>query len=137
MTTDYLFVYGTLRRDNANDMYHLLARHAEFVGDATFQGKLYRNAVYPAAVPSDDPADAVRGEVYRLHDPDSVLPRLDEYEECGPGFAEPTEYIRTIQEVRLGNGEKRRAWIYLYNWPVKDLEPVPSGNFLDTQSGSA
>jgi gamma-glutamylcyclotransferase (GGCT)/AIG2-like uncharacterized protein YtfP len=41
MNNDYLFVYGTLRPDSESEMYHLLARYGEFVGDATYQGKLF------------------------------------------------------------------------------------------------
>ena len=41
MSPDYVFVYGTLRRDSNSEMYHLLARYGQFVGDATYRGKLY------------------------------------------------------------------------------------------------
>ncbi len=33
-----LFVYGTLRKDIKNGMFHLLARHARFVGHARVRG---------------------------------------------------------------------------------------------------
>lgn len=126
----FMFVYGTLRRDTNSEMYHLLARYADFVGDASYQGKLYKIDYYPGVVSSEDPSDVVQGEVYRLHDPDLVLSRLDQYEECGPGFPEPTEYIREIQHVQLQSGETIPAWIYLYNRPTNYLELVTSGDFL-------
>ncbi|MGH8523445.1 MAG: REP-associated tyrosine transposase, partial [Gammaproteobacteria bacterium] len=37
----HLFVYGTLRRDSQHEMYQLLARNADLVGDAIFRGRLY------------------------------------------------------------------------------------------------
>jgi gamma-glutamylcyclotransferase (GGCT)/AIG2-like uncharacterized protein YtfP len=132
MKDAYLFVYGTLRRGTDSEMYHLPARHADFVGDATYQGKLYKIDYYPGVVASEDPSDVVHGEVYRLREPDLVLSRLDQYEECGPGFPEPTEYTREIQPVRLRSGETISAWLYLYNRPTDNLELVSSGDFLET-----
>lgn len=83
MNEQFLFVYGTLRRDTNGQMYHLLARNADFVGEATFQGKLYKVDYYPGIVPSEDADDLVLGEVYRLRNPNYVLSHLDQYEECG------------------------------------------------------
>jgi gamma-glutamylcyclotransferase (GGCT)/AIG2-like uncharacterized protein YtfP len=130
----FLFVYGTLRRGTDSKMHHFLARHADFIGNATYQGKLYKIGEYPGAVPAGDPSDLVQGEVYRLRDPDSVLARLDRYEGCGPGFAEPAEYIRKIRPVRLSSGEAIQAWVYLYNRTTDNLERVPAGDFFDIRT---
>lgn len=133
MNEQLLFVYGTLRRDTASAMYHVLARYAEFVGDATYQGRLYTIDYYPGTVPSDDPADQVQGEVYRLMYPELVLEQLDQYEEFGTGFPEPFEYERKIQSVCLRSGERVSAWVYVYNRPTDDLPLIPSGDFLRQQ----
>jgi gamma-glutamylcyclotransferase (GGCT)/AIG2-like uncharacterized protein YtfP len=134
MNDRFLFVYGTLRRDTDSEMHHFLARHADFVGDATYQGKLYVIGDYPGVVPSEDRSDFVQGEVYRLRDSDYVLSRLDRYEECGPGFSEPTEYIRKIQPVRLQSGETIPAWVYLYNRPTDNLERAAAGDFFNIRT---
>lgn len=134
MKEEYLFVYGTLRRDTGNNMYHLLARYATFVGEATYQGLLFKIDYYPGVVPSDDPTHHVRGEVYRLLDSGLVLSQLDRYEECGPGFPEPTEYVRKKQEVSLCNGEKLVAWVYIYNRSTEKFPLIPSGDFLNTDT---
>jgi gamma-glutamylcyclotransferase (GGCT)/AIG2-like uncharacterized protein YtfP len=135
MKDEFLFVYGTLRRDTGSEMYRLLARYADFVGEASYQGKLYKIDYYPGVVPSEDPSDLVQGEVYRLLSPERVLPRLDQYEECGPGFPEPSEYRRELQRVRLRNGHTIRAWVYVYSRPTDDLELIPSGDFLEIGTG--
>lgn len=134
MKLQHLFVYGTLRRDIGNRMYHLLARHGTFVGEGTYQGRLYRIDYYPGVVPSDDPNHQVKGEIYALPEPEFVLPQLDKYEECGPGFPEPTEYIREEKEVILNNGQKLIAWVYVYNHPIGDIEEITSGDFLNMKS---
>lgn len=132
MTSEYLFVYGTLRRGTETSMHHLLAQHSDFVGEATCQGRLYKIAYYPGLVPSDDPAHQVKGEVYALHEPASVLPALDAYEECGPGFSEPTEYVRERREVVLNTGRMLIAWVYLYKRPTEGLLEIASGDFRAT-----
>lgn len=127
--SDYLFVYGTLRRNGENGVNRLLAPYADFVGAAVYQGRLYRVDDYPGAVPSDRPQDRVYGEVYRLRCPDTALARLDEYEECGPAFPAPAEYLRRKQRVTLKSGEAVAAWVYIYNRPTARLQPIPSGEF--------
>ena len=126
----YLFVYGTLRRDSHNDMYKLLARHAEFYADAWFVGKLFRVTYYPCAIPSDNQDDRVLGEVYRLNNPEFILEKLDDYEECSANYPDPKEYVREKSVVHTGAGERIDAWIYLYNRPVTGLPEIISGDFF-------
>ncbi len=129
MNPDTIFVYGTLRRDANNKMHQLLAKHAEFVDDAIYQGRLYRIDTYPGAVPSDDPNDRVQGEVYWFHQADAVLPLLDRYEEFGSEFSEPNEFIRKKQPVLLKNGRIVTAWVYVYNHSTENLERIEPANF--------
>ena len=126
---EYLFVYGTLKKDIGNDMYYLLAKHAKFISDATWKGKLYIVEDYPCAIPSDDPSDIVYGELYLLNNPDNILPNLDEYEECSDKFPKPTLFKRIKGDVRLNNDDTVNAWIYIYNMPVDNLVQIKSGNF--------
>jgi len=126
---EYLFVYGTLKKDIGNDMYHLLAKHAKFIGEATWNGKLYMVEDYPGAVISDDPSDIVHGELYLLNNPNNILPSLDDYEECSDKFPKPTLYKRIKDNVRLINGNIINSWIYIYNMPVDNLVRIKSGNF--------
>lgn len=130
MADDLLFVYGTLRRDTESEMAHLLARYADVVGEGTYRGRLYQVDYYPGVVPSDDPADRVRGEVYSLRNPRIALPQLDRYEGCGPGFREPTEYVRRQEEIVLTGGTACTAWVYVYNRPVDGLVWIRPGDFL-------
>ena len=130
MMLDRLFVYGTLMRGFDHPMAQLLSRSADFIGEARCQGRLYRVKHYPALVLSDDPADVVFGELYRLRAPSELLREFDMYEACGEGFAEPTEYIRQMLPVRLDDAQAE-AWTYIYNWPVAQLSRIASGRFLE------
>ncbi len=130
MISDRLFVYGTLMRGFDHPMARLLSANADFLGEATCHGRLYLMKHYPGLVLSDDPADIVSGELYRLREPDLLLREFDMYEACGEGFAAPTEYVREMLEVTLGDGTADEAWTYLYNWPVAHLPRIASGRFL-------
>jgi gamma-glutamylcyclotransferase (GGCT)/AIG2-like uncharacterized protein YtfP len=132
MTSDRLFVYGTLMRGFAHPMAKLLAANADFLGAAQCRGRLYLVQHYPGLVKSDDPADIVHGEVFRLRERDALLREFDIYEACGEGFAEPTEYLREMLEVTLADGAASEAWTYVYNWPVTKLARIASGRFLET-----
>jgi gamma-glutamylcyclotransferase (GGCT)/AIG2-like uncharacterized protein YtfP len=81
---------------------------------------------------SDQPSDTVFGEVYRLRARDELLGEFDMYEACGPGFPEPTEYVRRMLSVTLADGAASEAWTYVYNWPVTGLPRIASGRFLET-----
>jgi gamma-glutamylcyclotransferase (GGCT)/AIG2-like uncharacterized protein YtfP len=131
MTSDLLFVYGTLMRGFDHPMAQLLSRSADFLGPARCRGRLHLIKHYPGLVLSADPADAVFGELYRLRQPAELLREFDMYEACGEGFAEPTEYIRQMLPVMLDDGAASEAWTYIYNWPVVHLPRIASGRFLE------
>ena len=137
MTSDRLFVYGTLMRGFDHPMARLLAANADFLGEATCRGKLYLVKHYPGLVLSDDPADITYGELYRLRAPDDLLREFDMYEACGEGFPEPTQYVRQMLQLALADGSASEAWTYIYNWPVEKLVRIESGRFLQTTAVSA
>jgi gamma-glutamylcyclotransferase (GGCT)/AIG2-like uncharacterized protein YtfP len=131
MISDRLFVYGTLMRGFDHPMAKLLAANADFVGEATCRGKLYLVKHYPGLVLSDDPADIVHGELFRLRAPEALLAEFDMYEACGEGFQPPTEYVRQMLAVASADGAASDAWTYVYNWPVTNLPRIASGRFLE------
>jgi gamma-glutamylcyclotransferase (GGCT)/AIG2-like uncharacterized protein YtfP len=130
MTSDLLFVYGTLMRGYAHPMARLLSANADFLGEASCRGRLYKVKHYPGLVLSDEAADVVFGELYRLRAVDDLLREFDMYEACGEGFPEPTQYLRQTLPVALADGSAREAWTYIYNWPVGNLTRIESGRFL-------
>jgi gamma-glutamylcyclotransferase (GGCT)/AIG2-like uncharacterized protein YtfP len=130
MTSDHLFVYGTLMRGYDNPMAKLLSVNADFLGEASCRGRLYQVKHYPGLVLSNEVADVVFGELYRLRAVEDLLREFDMYEACGEGFAEPTQYVRRTLPVTLADGSVIEAWTYIYNWPVEHLARIESGRFL-------
>jgi gamma-glutamylcyclotransferase (GGCT)/AIG2-like uncharacterized protein YtfP len=131
MTSDLLFVYGTLMRGFDHPMARLLSANADFLGSARCRGRLYLVKHYPGLVLSDDPAEVVFGELYRLRACD-LLAEFDTYEACGEGFQPPTEYVRQMLQVMRDDGAAIEVWTYIYNWPVANLPRIESGRFLET-----
>jgi len=122
-----LFVYGTLRRSQANPFAADLHAHSTHLGAARLRGRLYALGWFPGAVASDDPADVVHGDVFALHPAhaDTVLARLDAYE--GPAFE------RRKVEARLETGAAVRCWIYLYTGELDDAERIAGGDWLEAK----
>ncbi|MFL6808396.1 MAG: gamma-glutamylcyclotransferase [Bradyrhizobium canariense] len=131
MISDRLFVYGTLMRGFDHPMAQLLSRSADLIGQARCRGRLYLVKHYPGLLLSDDPADVVFGELYRLRAPEELLREFDMYEACGEGFVEPTEYVRQMLAVTCEDCSVSQAWTYLYNWPVAHLPRIASGIFSE------
>jgi gamma-glutamylcyclotransferase (GGCT)/AIG2-like uncharacterized protein YtfP len=82
----YVFVYGTLRAGEINDIGRAAARHGiaepRFIGAAAVSGRLYDFGSYPGLV-LDEVASPVRGDVYQVDS--ALVPVLDEIEEVYPG----------------------------------------------------
>ena len=128
---DSVFVYGTLMRGFDHPMSRLLSAGADFLGPASCQGRLYMVAHYPGLLHSDDPADIVHGELYRLRNVVELMAALDDYESVGPGYEPPTLYLREMIAVTLADGRVHEAWTYIYNRPVDESKRIASGRFLE------
>ncbi len=130
MTIDYLFVYGTLRKNGGSELSQFLLKHANYVGEATFQGKLFNVHHYPGVIESENSQDRVLGELYQLTKPEVLLPLLDDYEECTADYPKPHEYSREAKELMSHELGLIKSWIYLYKHDTSKLEHIQSGDYL-------
>jgi gamma-glutamylcyclotransferase (GGCT)/AIG2-like uncharacterized protein YtfP len=129
--TEYLFVYGTLRKIAAAKMNPILSENCRYFSKGAMLSLLYEVDGYPGAIESTNSNEKVYGEIYRMRGKTQELLRhLDEYEECTPQFPEPHEYIRKKIAVFLPNGNQIIAWVYIYNHDVSYLNPIDSGDYL-------
>jgi len=112
---DLVFVYGTLRRDQAMDMTFL---GGEFVANDAIHGKLYTCGGYPA-LKIDGSRDIVIGEIFRIRDRKTPL-RLDRYE----GY--PHLYDRVLTQTLT----KRDVWVYVHNSDFDEDRRIPSGDWI-------
>ena len=124
-----VFVYGTLRAGEINDITEAAARHdiAEptLLGTATVRGHLFDFGAYPGLIP-DEAGTPVRGDVYEI-DPE-LIAVLDEIEEIYPGV----EGLFVAREVTV---EVEGAAVACRFYPVtqnavKDLPQIRSGDWV-------
>lgn len=127
---EHLFVYGTLCRQTDGALHPLLGKDAEYVCNGHLPGRLYEIDGYPGALLLSAPASSIiHGELYRLLNPQSLLQRIDVYEECAAHFPQPHEYRRAVVKVDSDGGKSIQAWIYLYNHPLAGRRMIASGDY--------
>lgn len=113
----YVFVYGTLRAGEANDINRLRPTPIR-LGRAMVRGWLYDCGSYPGLV-LDDSAEPVFGDVYRIFP--ALIPVLDEIEEVYPG--EKDEYAKRVWPVRCA-GQILRCLVYEMNPRYTEGRPL-------------
>ncbi len=129
--TNHLFVYGSLRSDIGNSMFHLMAEHAQLVGHARIHGRLYDLGDYPGVVLSAGEDRWVVGQVYALDTESDVLARLDEYERCGPQDPQPHDFARIACEITSDDGKATRAWVYEFKGQLEGKREIASGDYFE------
>ena len=130
-TSSLIFVYGTLMRGYDHPMARHLADAADYRGEASCRGRLYRISTYPGLTLSADAADIVHGDLYALPDDPALLTLLDKYEGCGDGDPQPHPYVRAMIDVMAADGVTIKAWTYVYRMPVQESSRIASGRFFE------
>ncbi|RFS14748.1 gamma-glutamylcyclotransferase [Emticicia sp. C21] len=135
MTEDeYLFVYGTLLSEYGNiESHEWINKFAEPMGKAMMEGKMYMVDYYPGIVPCQSGEKYfVKGELYKLKEPEKLFSLLDKYEEYNPMDPAHSEYVRKKATIFLKtNKQEYNAWVYYFNQSVEDLEFMPKGDFIN------
>src|ERR1017187_8127617 len=112
-----LFVYGTLRSEFSNKYARLLRGQGESMGPASVPGSIYRIGSYPGWKP--EPPGEVRGELYKLANPEQTLSTLDDYE------GEDFERV----QIKTTTAGPDAVWIYLYKKDPPAESRIASGDF--------
>lgn len=115
----YVFVYGTLRKGDYNDI-NALRPAPQFVGHSQTFGTLYHLGSYPGLILGGD--QPVVGEVYAIN---AVLePMLDEIEHLYPV---PTdEYVKRTITVQVA-GVSLKCLVYEINPSYTVGKPILAG----------
>jgi len=127
--TDYLFVYGTLRKDYDLKLKNKVSADLQYVGQGKVGASMYDIGRYPGAVRSSA-GDEVIGDVYLVTDPDRVLGVLDKYEGITPD-GRASEFVRKRSKIRLRNGKEVMAWVYWYAFDLSKKVKIKQKNYLN------
>jgi gamma-glutamylcyclotransferase (GGCT)/AIG2-like uncharacterized protein YtfP len=118
---DPLFIYGTLHPDRAPREIAPVVALLRPLGAATLRGRLLDLGPYPGLLLPGD--DLVSGELFALPEDRELEARiwlaLDAYEDFQPASPETSLFTRVLTRVALPDGSPRRAWVYLFNQPVR------------------
>lgn len=113
----YVFVYGTLRAGEINDLAQAAAKRglpaARLVGAATVPGMLVDFGEWPGLIPVAD-GRRVRGEVYEVAP--ALIALMDEIEEYVPG--RPCCFVRREISARLDPASQGALEIPCQYYPI-------------------
>lgn len=127
--SDFLFVYGTLRRAFKHPQHKIISINADFFSAAYMPGDLYEVNGYPGAIYRPQSHAKIVGELYKIKQHGPLFSHLDEYEQCSACYAEPHEYVRQCCPV-FSTKKTVLAWVYLYNHSLQHLQKITDGNYL-------
>jgi len=125
----YVFVYGTLRAGEANDIGVAAARSGVappvWIGAASVRGRLYDFGAYPGLV-ADPAAGPVAGDVYAIDD--ALVAVLDEIEEVYPGI--DGLFLARDTEVDVGGARVRCRFYPVARESVAGLTEIRGGDWI-------
>ena len=124
--SDYLFVYGTLRREFENKMAAFVRQNADYFHDGEMEGELYDVGTYPAALYQENAETSIKGNIFKLiGDREKIFQVLDLYE-----GVEEDLYIRALRPVRFGEEQTEiLCWVYLFNSSTYHLRLISHGDY--------
>jgi gamma-glutamylcyclotransferase (GGCT)/AIG2-like uncharacterized protein YtfP len=126
--TEYLFLYGTLMPNEADDEVAHIVKRLRRIGAAYVRGRLYNFGEYPGAVIDHSATTSVHGEVVELPDK-GILHVLDKYEEFDPLRPQKSLFVRKKTKIKLANGRHIEGWMYVYNRNPGNAPIIRGGNY--------
>lgn len=128
---EYLFAYGFLKRQfHGSAKTQTPAMDVEYVCDGYFPGRIYRVDVFPGVVwEPENHFKKVKGEVFKINNPEKQLHALDKYENAKPLVQLNPDYERRLRPIETPDGAIE-CWVYEYLKPVNPATEIEFGEFL-------
>lgn len=120
--SEYLFVYGTLRREYGLDLMREIADWLVYIAEGRIKAALYDLGLYPAAVAEGEGSKEITGDVYQLTDSKTIFAVLDEYE--------GEDFRRGLTVVKMKTGEEKEAFVYWYTGQTEKALLIEEGDYL-------
>lgn len=127
--SNYLFAYGFLKTIyHGNSKTQTPAMDVEFISSGLYQGHIYRIGRYPGVIYDPGADYRVKGEVFKMNNPEMLLPVLDKYEHSLPLIIEDPEYKRVLRPIKTEKG-LIDCWVYEYLNITGEHLRIESGEF--------
>ena len=130
LTSDFLFVYSSLRVGFQSPLYEYIRRYFTFEGHAKVKGVLSDLGTHPVATPTSENY-FINGELYKINNENEfsfAIGQLDDYEGVNPEEGETPSYKRELTQVFREDGSQGNAWIYWYKGNVEGKPRIESGD---------
>jgi gamma-glutamylcyclotransferase (GGCT)/AIG2-like uncharacterized protein YtfP len=131
---EYLFLYGTLKPNEAASDAAETVRTLHRVGSATVRGRLYDFGEYPGAVLDRTAKTSIKGELFELPNDDAPLKALDDYEEFDRTDRKNSLFVRARTVATLRGGRQLNAWVYVYNRDPGSAQQITSGDYSKSRA---
>ena len=118
---EYLFAYGTLRKNFPLDDRSGVKKKLFFMGKGFVQASMYDLGSYPGAVKKNE-RDVIAGDVFFIQNPERIFTLLDTYE--------GSEFKRARESISMQDGNKIDAWIYWYGLEVIEEGKIELGDYV-------
>jgi len=128
LDSDYIFVYGTLRRSVNLEKHALMSPYCHFVSTGFCRGYLYEIDNYPGLV-LDEEGMIIKGEIYQITDKSKLFNVLDEYEGCTEDDEQPHEYRRELIHIESEEGNEYACWVYIFQWDISLYPKLKVGDY--------
>lgn len=132
--SEYLFLYGTLKPNEAEVDVANVVKSLRRVGSGTVPGRLYDFGDYPGAVIDHSAKTSIKGELFELPHDDSALKALDDYEEFNRTDRKNSLFIRIRTVATLQGGRRLNAWVYVYNRNPGSARQIASGDYSESRA---
>jgi gamma-glutamylcyclotransferase (GGCT)/AIG2-like uncharacterized protein YtfP len=127
--SEHLFLYGTLRPEDAPEEIRSAVTGLRSVGEGAVPGLLYDLGEYPGAVIDAEAKQRIFGTVYQLPEDQTVLSRMDTYEDFRPAAPDESLFLRIRQQVEMDARGSVECWMYVYNQPLLGAPVVTGGRW--------
>jgi gamma-glutamylcyclotransferase (GGCT)/AIG2-like uncharacterized protein YtfP len=134
---EYLFVYGTLRKDYDLKLKDKVSDDLQYVGQGKVGAVMYDIGQYPGAVKrkviktKSQTVREIIGDVFLINNPRKVFGVLDKYEGYSEKNIKSSEFVRKRNRVKLNSGKNINAWIYWYNYDPSDKPKIGNKDYLN------
>ena len=128
--SDYVFVYGRLRKDYPYEKFVNPVLLGKYIGEGSVNGRLYLNEMEVLAVECANPMLNIFGDIYLTEQLPELLAEMDKILIYNKDNDRESLFNRKLANIECF-GKTYSCWVYFYKHDVSKFEAIPSGDYLE------